>query len=313
MRSFNPLGARVAVENFPIAVNMIITCPNCQTRYQVAEKAIGSAGRKVQCAHCNQSWQAVPEKEEPKPKPKLVEQPSPPKPDAEEDDRLFDEADEAALDEAFAREEEKVAPAKPKTSDAGERDKPDKPEKADEAEVEEGDDAGLDAALKKSRRKAMLNRQMSFAKNLPMGRIRSNARFAGLCLLALVIGGGLFFRTEVVRLIPDLAGVYSAIGMGVNVVGLEFRDVETLRALKNGADVMVVSARIQNVTGRQVKVPAVLVSILDEAGVSLYSWSVTPLVQVIGPGEIMEFETQLNSAPQDAYTVKLAFADGRAR
>ena len=101
--------------------------------------------------------------------------------------------------------------------------------------------------------------------------------------------------------------------MGVNVVGLEFRDVETLRALKNGADVMVVSARIQNVTGRQVKVPAVLVSILDDAGVSLYSWSVTPLVQLIGPGEIMEFETQLNSAPQNAYTVKLAFVDGRAR
>jgi len=36
---------------------MIITCPHCQTKYQVAYEAIGSAGRKVQCAQCRQAWQ----------------------------------------------------------------------------------------------------------------------------------------------------------------------------------------------------------------------------------------------------------------
>ncbi len=39
---------------------MIITCPNCQTKYQVTYEAIGSVGRKVQCAHCQQAWQQRP-------------------------------------------------------------------------------------------------------------------------------------------------------------------------------------------------------------------------------------------------------------
>ena len=39
---------------------MIITCPHCQTRYQVTYEAIGSTGRKVQCAHCQQAWSQKP-------------------------------------------------------------------------------------------------------------------------------------------------------------------------------------------------------------------------------------------------------------
>ena len=35
---------------------MIITCPHCQTKYQVTYEAIGSVGRKVQCAHCHKAW-----------------------------------------------------------------------------------------------------------------------------------------------------------------------------------------------------------------------------------------------------------------
>lgn len=300
----------LAVEPFA-ALIMIIICPNCDTRYQVAQNAIGAAGRKVQCANCSESWQAMAEKEEPKPKPKLVEQPAAPEVEEPEDDRLFDEADEAALDEVFSREEEKNAPAKAADTAGDDASETDAAPKADD-KAKRPVKNSFDAALNKQRQMAMHIRQMKFAKNLPMGRIRGNARLVGLCLLACVIFGGSYFRTDVVRMFPDLAGIYAAIGMKVNVIGLEFRDVETLRALKNGSDVMVVSGRIQNITGRRVKVSAVVVSILDEAGSSLYSWSVTPAAQSIGPREIVEFETQLNAAPQGAYTVKLVFADGRA-
>ncbi|UJQ93781.1 DUF3426 domain-containing protein [Mariluticola halotolerans] len=287
---------------------MIITCPNCQTRYQVAEKAIGSAGRKVQCAHCHQSWQAVAEKEDPKPKPKLVP-PAAPKPARDgDDDRLFDAADEAALDAAFEREETRAAPVRGKSEDVSTSS--DETAMADAGP--ETEKAGLDTALQNSRHKAMLKRQINFARNLPMSQIRGNMRIAAICLLALLVGGGYFFRTEVVRLFPDLAGVYEAVGLKVNVVGLEFRNVETLRAVKSRGDVMVVSGRIQNITGQQVKVPAIVVTLCDDAGVALYSWSVTPVVSLIGPGENVEFETQLNAPPDGVTRVKLAFADGRA-
>jgi predicted Zn finger-like uncharacterized protein len=46
---------------------MILICPACSTRYLVAPTAIGSAGRKVRCAKCQQTWLARPPPDAPPP------------------------------------------------------------------------------------------------------------------------------------------------------------------------------------------------------------------------------------------------------
>jgi len=41
---------------------MIISCPNCETRYTLESSALGSKGRKVRCANCRHMWQAYPDR-----------------------------------------------------------------------------------------------------------------------------------------------------------------------------------------------------------------------------------------------------------
>lgn len=295
---------------------MIITCPNCQTKYQLAQNAIGSAGRKVQCAQCQQSWNAKPEPDEPLPKPKLVAETAPKKPDVPKDDPAVDAAAEAALDAAFEAEEaakaakaEKAAKTQIKTQTNNSAEEA--PESAAASKPKANQEALDDDGALDHKRHAMLRRHAIFRKKLPLGRIRKNARMLALGLLVFVIGGGLLARTEIVRQVPDMAGFYAAIGLPVNVNGLEFINVETLRSMQNGVDVMVVTGQVLNISGRQTSVPPIAVSIHDEEGNSVYSWNVTPLMQVVAPNDTIEFEARLNSAPVGAQTIRLTFSEER--
>lgn len=300
----------------PQTKTVVIICPHCTTRYQVPAETVGPKGRQVQCAHCSKTWQAFAEKiielEPPKVVAPALVKIAPPAKDA---DRMFDAAAEAELDAAFEAEQ-KAAAAKaagqevpepetvvpieditaaiaPKVSEAAAPDKP----PASPAD--------------KKRQKAFQDRQHNLIQQLPLARVRRILRVTGLVTLATLISCGYSFRTDIVRLFPDLAGTYEALGMGVNVVGLEFRDVKTLLAIRKGADVIQVDARIYSVAPGKVMVPPVVVTLLNDEGLALYEWSVAPDVPELVSGEVVDFSTQVSAPPSGATKVRLTFGSGR--
>lgn len=260
---------------------MIITCPHCQTKYQVTYEAIGSAGRKVQCAHCHQAWDQHP-----------LSADLPPPPDA---DQAFSAMAEDQLDEAMASEEKSFAveAALNRASQAGAAALP-----------------GLNAAEMKKRQADFSRRRNAMISRLPLARVRRAARVLGMVGLVALLSTAYFGRVHIVDRYPDLAGLYAAMGMGVNVVGLEFSNLETLKTLSGGNDVLMVSAQIVGLTAEPVRVPPVVVSLLDADGHAVYEWSVTPRVRDLMAGERATFDTRLSLPPSEATRVRLSFAGG---
>lgn len=263
---------------------MIITCPHCQTRYQVAFEAIGSTGRKVQCAHCQQAWSQAP-----------VD------PDASDDaDPQVRNVAEDALDDALASEERRVAAEVAERLAAAEKSK----------QSESKEAAKLDPAVIRKQQRAFSRRRHVMESRLPLARLRRGARVLGAVALAGLIAGSYFGRVSVVEQFPSMAGVYAAVGLTVNVVGLEFDKLNTLRTLRDGKDVLIVSADIVGVQKTPVVVPAVVVTLIDEAGNGIYEWSVTPEARDLMAGERVGFETQLQMPPVSAARVRLSFTGG---
>jgi predicted Zn finger-like uncharacterized protein len=290
----------------PLPATVVIECPHCRTRYQVSADTIGPRGRQVQCAHCSRAWKADAA---------AGAIGNPPTEDAA--DRMFDEAEERELDAAFAAAEtadEEIPPTEPEPVDDLEIfEALEEPAEAAADSPAASSTSAPDTAAGRKRAKEFQNRQNTMARRLPLAQLRRLVRLVALTLLAALVVGFVSFRTEIVRALPDLAGTYEALGLGVNIVGLEFSDFNTLLTQRNGAPVLRVDARIDNVVGRNVAVPPVVVSLLDAAGTSLYEWSVQPEARDLEPNEAVDFSTQLNAPPADAVQVRLSFASGRSQ
>ncbi|MCB1517325.1 MAG: zinc-ribbon domain-containing protein [Hyphomicrobiaceae bacterium] len=327
---------------------MIIICPNCNARYELAANAIGNAGRKVQCANCQTSWRAFPEPEPapvakaapdpaPKPgaKPEAKSQAKPEtraksEPDAgktegtlarkskvEEDDSLFDALAEAELDAVFEKEARKNPPRKEKAEPAAEttkalengEDEPGEAQGVQSTQVPAADGEDEDAVQK--RREALQKRHEVLARNLPHSKFRRWFRMSAGVLLMTLFLGLFLFRDGLVWAFPQLAGLYQGVGIEVNVIGIEFKSVNTVRALRDGVETLMIKADLVNVSSRQVNVPRVRVELIGADGNLLYEWNATPQARVLRPSESVEFSAQLASPPLDAVDMRLGFVENQ--
>jgi len=256
---------------------MIITCPHCKTRYTIADGAIGEAGRHVQCAKCGNFWLADKASAEPSPPPAAPQSqatPGPLDPEAEAD------AEFNALE--TAQDQPRKGPGRKR---GGQR---------------------------RARARAMAKRHRDIARRLPAARMRQYLGVGSASVAALIVAVLFGSREMVVSSFPDLASFYRLMGMQVNVVGLEFSEVRTVRAVQDGMQVLFVEGRIRNVGGRTEALPPIRVSLYAEDGTDIYEWRAAPGASALETGETLRFETQLTEPPEGVARVKLRFDPGSA-
>ncbi len=327
---------------------MLIVCPSCATSYTINPTSVGDKGRTVRCARCKSLWFVTPPRPdagasvaafvddviaEAQGQPPRQSDPPPPPPAstmppvreeivdgpigqpiaASDDPQPPPAGDEAAAFRA-ALDEPGAEPGADAVAVAGDP-APDLPaEHVGEApslvppsEPLEGDAAAVappavedveDFAARRARRHK--KRQEKPKSKLPY-----------LILTLIGLNAALLtWRADIVRMVPAMASLYAAIGMPVNVRGLEFRDVK-IGSEDDGMNVLVVEGTIVSTSRHAVEVPRLRFSLRNAAGHEIYSWTAQAGRSVLGPGESLPFRSRLSSPPEDAHDVLVRFLNAR--
>jgi hypothetical protein len=130
------------------------------------------------------------------------------------------------------------------------------------------------------------------------------AAFAALLFIGAFLGG----REAAVRAVPDLAGLYAGIGLGVDLDGLVIEDVAAERTAGDAGDRIVVRGEIRNTSGAEQVAPPLAVTLRDEAGASAGIREFDPPARSIAPGAAEPFVLEIGNAERQAREIVLRFA-----
>ncbi|MCW2308570.1 zinc-ribbon domain-containing protein [Rhodobium gokarnense] len=170
-------------------------------------------------------------------------------------------------------------------------------------------------SLAKPRRRPRLKRSRE------MGR-RASAAMAAKALTFGKFGGIISFvivvsvivalivkREDIVRKVPDLGGLYAAIGFEVNLRGLEFRDIRVSREFDKGTTILIVEGAIENVSYGERTVPKIRFGLRGQRGEEIYAWAIDPDKTVIQAGETIPFTSRLTEPPLQTQSMQVRFTD----
>ncbi|AZO80836.1 MULTISPECIES: zinc-ribbon domain-containing protein [unclassified Bosea (in: a-proteobacteria)] len=263
---------------------MLIVCPNCASRYEIAEAKIGAGGRKVRCASCQMTWQIE----------------APQAAEAQPTDEVLRSDLEAAIPDlpTAPSPEQTAAELEEELRRAAEIDADISAIAAERTEPSQSDAAPLPPPPRK--------RNWASARN-PLARLPSAAASVLAVAGVAILGLGVWQREHVVRAIPQLAGLYDKIGLPVNVRGLAFSAVESELVQDPQGRFLVVTGDVTNITRGTAKVPPITVTVQAEDGKVLYSWTTEPPRPSLESAELMHFRARLASPPENGRSVQLRF------
>jgi predicted Zn finger-like uncharacterized protein len=140
-------------------------------------------------------------------------------------------------------------------------------------------------------------------------RSRRRACYLLMTVLALVALHSAFigWRKQVVKLAPQTASLYRAVGLPVDLRGLAITNITTVAQLQEGVPLLLVEGTLASTSTRTVKVSRLRLAVRNRAGQELYNWTQEPERRTLAGGESLTFRASLASPPTEAHDVVVRF------
>ncbi|HEX7007092.1 MAG TPA: DUF3426 domain-containing protein [Alphaproteobacteria bacterium] len=255
---------------------MIITCPECATRFSLDPSAIGPQGRKVRCSSCHHTWlQTLPAEAE---------------------------AVAVGAGPGTLSFEERRAP-EPVAAPAG-------------ASSASASIAAASASVAAEREARQAERGVRFQRppiDTEDQHTIWPVLLAWLLFFAMVVAivaGFYRFRQQFVDLWPPAVQLYEL--FDIDVVpppgyGLRIEVGEQSRVVEDGASVLVIKGTVANVSDRPRQVARIQGTMFDAAGRPTQSWDFAPNKEILAAGETIAFETRVKNPAPTATRFELNF------
>ena len=262
---------------------MILTCPECATRYLTKDNSIGPNGRTVRCSNCETTWFVAADLDE------LA---------------LKDNQTETITAASAAGRQSLAIPTAPPPA-ANETSKPKSSHVVSDNSVETNN---TDETVKGA--------HVDIRDRADDQRRRRRLRTVGLIwlipLLILCMAGGFAYvmRQDIVRKMPATATLYKQLGIEVTLSGLSLEAPMSRTTLIENKTVLVVNGAVRNISRTAQEVPLIEFSLHDKSGAELTSWFVETSAKTLEKDGRVTYTSEYPNPPLDAVTMKYKFEDG---
>jgi predicted Zn finger-like uncharacterized protein len=262
---------------------MILTCPECSTKYVVKDGAIPEGGRQVRCASCKHSWHQDPE----------------PGDDRREEGQLETASEEAPLLPEEAPGAEPVPFTDPDESVITQ------PEPISTTESAAGDDGRWEAVetgpeSSEQGAKEAVDFEPYFTEETPERPRRAWPLVLTALLLAALAAVAFWFLAPAEM--KARIGIADRGGTPLQVMGLS----QDRQRLASGNDLFTVSGRIVNPTDQSQRVPPLQAELLaDNKQTVIYRWTIAPPADTLPPNDSKVFHSAEMGVPDGGKYLRL--------
>ena len=120
--------------------------------------------------------------------------------------------------------------------------------------------------------------------------------------------GMVVFRQDVAEVWPRSASAFAALGLDVNVYGLEFYDLAVERAFDGPTPILLVSGEVRNIGRDDKLVPPVRLSLRDSRSSEIFELVNSITDQPVEAGAAIPFQIRVENPPADAVDLEATFA-----